>query len=146
VESTERALKSMLDLAHPVAKTFQHHGQTLAVLAPNQAAPSASPSSGDFALWIPPIQRTVATDGTGLPGLIESIQAHAVHLRQSGEWLTRERDRLEAEFELSIQEMLVARFRASIPEARLDEMLESIQNRKISPREAVNVLLKGSGT
>jgi LAO/AO transport system kinase len=101
-------------------------------------APNAS-------LWIPPIQRTVATDGTGLPGLIESIQRHAEHLRQSGEWLTRERARLEAEFELSIQEMLVTRFRASVSETRLDEMLESIQNRKISPREAVNVLLKGGG-
>jgi LAO/AO transport system kinase len=138
VESTERSLKSMLDLAHPMPKIFQHHGQTLKVDVPDMPTPDAS-------LWIPPIQQTVATDGTGLPGLIESIQAHAEHLRQSGEWLTRERARLEAEFDLSIQERLVARFRASVPESKLDEMLESIQNRKISPREAVNVLLKGSG-
>jgi LAO/AO transport system kinase len=138
VESTERALKSMLDLAHPVPKVFQHHGQTMIVDVPDSSAPNA-------ALWIPPIRRTVATDGAGLPGLIESILAHAEHLRQSGEWLTRERARLEAEFDLSIQEMLLARFRASVPESRLDEMLESIQNRKISPREAVNVLLKGNG-
>jgi LAO/AO transport system kinase len=138
VESTERALKSMLDLAHPVPKIFQHHGQTMLVDAPGASAPKPL-------LWMTPIQRTVATDGTGLPGLIESIQAHAEHLRQSGEWLTRERARLEAEFDLSIQQRLVARFRASVPESRLDEMLESIQNRKISPREAVNVLLKGSG-
>ena len=137
VESTERALKSMLDLAHPVPKIFQHHGQTLTVDAPE------SPAS-DVALWITPVQRTVATVGTGLPGLIESIQAHAEHLRQSGEWLTRERARLEAEFDLSIHETLVARFRASIPESKLNEILESIQNREISPREAVNVLLKGS--
>jgi LAO/AO transport system kinase len=139
VESTERALKSMLDLAHTVPKVFQHHGQTMIVDAANTLALNAS-------LWIPPIRRTVATDGAGLPGLIESIQAHAEHLRQSGEWLTRERARLEAEFDLVIQEMLLARFRASVPESRLDEMLESIQNRKISPREAVNVLLKGNGT
>jgi LAO/AO transport system kinase len=137
VESTERALKSMLDLAHPVAKVFQHHGQSMKVDAPNTSALNAK-------LWIPPIRRTVATEGTGLPGLIESIQAHAEHLRQSGEWLTRERARLEAEFDLSIQEALVARFRASVTESKMDEMLESIQNRKISPREAVNVLLKGS--
>jgi LAO/AO transport system kinase len=105
--------------------------------APDASAPSA-------VLWIPPIRRTVATEGTGLPGLIESIQAHAEHLRQSGEWVTRERARLEAEFDLSIQEALVGRFRASVTESKMDEMLESIQNRKISPREAVNVLLKGS--
>jgi len=138
VESTERALKSMLDLAHPVPKVFQHHGQTMVVEAPEASTPNAW-------LWIPPIQRTVATAGTGLPGLIEKLQAHAEHLRQSGEGHIRERARLEAEFDLSIQETLVARFRASLPESKLAEMLESIQNRKISPREAVNVLLKGSG-
>src|SRR5512141_1081210 len=65
VESTERALKSMLDLAHPTPKVFQHHGQRLVVDAPNSSNPNA-------ALWIQPILRTVATDGTGLPGLIES--------------------------------------------------------------------------
>jgi len=138
VESTERALKSMLDLAHPVAKVFQHHGQSMKVDAP-------SVSASNVLLWIPPIRRTVATEGKGLPELIESIQAHAEHLRQSGEWLTRERARLETEFDFSIREALVARFRASVPETKLDEILESIQNRKISPREAVNVLLKGSG-
>lgn len=138
VESTERALKSMLDLAHPVPKVFQHHGQTIIVDAPDASAPHAL-------MWMTPIRRTVATDGAGLPELIESIQAHAEHLRQSGEWLNRERARLEAEFDLSIQETLMARFRASVPESKFDEMLESIQNRQISPREAVNVLLKGSG-
>src|SRR5512133_1403039 len=79
VENTERALRSMLDLAHPVAKVFQHHGQSMKVEAPASTAT-------DVQMWIPPIVRTVATEGTGLPGLIESIQAHAEHLRQSGEW------------------------------------------------------------
>jgi LAO/AO transport system kinase len=134
VESAERALKSMLDLAHPVAKTFQHHGQMLTVAAP--VDPQA-------ALWIPPVLRTVATEGTGLPGLVDSIQAHAAHLRQSGEWLTRERARLEAEFDLFIRETLVARFRASHSDASLDQVLESIQNRKLSPRQAVNGLING---
>jgi LAO/AO transport system kinase len=136
VESTERALKSMLELAHPMPKVFQHHGQTMTV---------ETPEAADAALWIPPVRRTVATEGTGLPELVESIQTHAAHLRQSGEWHVRERARLEAEFDLSIQEALVARFREKVSEARLDEMIKSIQKRKISPREAVNVLLTGSG-
>jgi LAO/AO transport system kinase len=132
VESTERALKSMLDLAHPVQKIFQHHGQTLMAEAPNSSTP----------LWIPPIQRTVATDGSGLPGLLEAIQRHAEHLRHSGDWARRERARLAAEFHLLIQAALVARFRARIPAEKLDEMLAAIQNRKISPREAVNLLME----
>jgi LAO/AO transport system kinase len=135
VESTERALKSMLDLAHPMRHVFLHHGQSMTVDVPSAASPAE-------VLWIPPIRRTVATEGTGLPGLIESIQAHAGHLRQSGDWAKRERARLEAEFDLLIQQTLVARFRASVPEKRLDEVLEAIQKRKISPREAVSLLME----
>ena len=135
VESTERALKSMLDLAHPVQKIFQHHGQTLKVAAP------PGPEAG-IGLWIPPLIKTVATDGSGLPSLIEAIRGHAAHLRQSGEWHSRERARLSAEFDLFVQQTLVDRFRASLPETRLDEIMDSIQNRKISPREALNVLLR----
>jgi LAO/AO transport system kinase len=135
VENTERALKAMLELAHPVRHVFLHHGQSMTMDGPEQA----SSANG---LWIPPICRTVATEGAGLPGLIESIQGHAGHLRQSGDWAKRERARLEAEFDLLVRETLVARFHASIPEKKLDEALESIQNRKISPREAVNMLLE----
>lgn len=139
VESTERALKSMLDLAHPVEKIFQHHGQSMKVAAP--------PKTGaENVLWIPPIIRTVATDGSGLSGLIDAIRAHADHLRKSGEWHRRERARLSAEFDLFVQQTLVDRFRASLPETKLAEVMDSIQNRKMSPREALNVLLKGAGS
>ena len=94
------------------------------------------------ALWLTPIRRTVATDGSGLPELIESIQTHAAFLRQSGEWVIRERARLLMEFDLFIQQTLVDRFRARVPESRIEQVLESIQNRKLSPREAANVLLR----
>jgi LAO/AO transport system kinase len=135
VEATERALKTMLELAHPVRKVFMHHGQVMELNGAE--TPNAR-------LWIPPIRRTVATEGKWLPELLESIQQHAEHLRQSGDWARRERARLEAEFDLLIQEALVARFRSSIPEKKLDETLDSIQKRKLSPREAVNRLLNGS--
>ncbi|MGC1379083.1 MAG: methylmalonyl Co-A mutase-associated GTPase MeaB [Anaerolineales bacterium] len=134
-DSAERALKSMLDLAHPVHKIFTHHGQALAAGAPAASSPNAS-------LWIPLIRRTVATDGAGLPELIESIQLHAVYLRHSGDWARRERVRLSVEFDLFIQKMLVERFRASVPEGVLDQTLDLIQQRVLSPREAVNKLME----
>src|SRR5512140_2148971 len=64
VESTEKALKSMLDLAHPAQRVYRHHGQLLT--AP---APAADAQTGK--LWIPPIQKTVSTDGKGIPELAE---------------------------------------------------------------------------
>ena len=130
-DNTERALKTMLELAHPVRKIFLHHGQALAVAG----------AETDPTLWIPPIQRTVATEAQGLPELLEAIQRHTEHLRQSGDWARRERARLESEFELLIRETLVARFRAKISQATLDQTLDDIQNKQISPREAVDKLL-----
>ena len=142
VESTERALKSMLDLAHPVQKVFQHHGQSLSVPGEERTHRAGEPAGN---LWATPIWRTVATDGSGLAELIGSILAHAAFLRESGEWSVRERARLSAEFDLFVQQALVDGFRARVSVERMDEVLVSIQNRKLSPREAANVLLSMDG-
>jgi LAO/AO transport system kinase len=135
VESTERALKTMLDLAHPVRKVFMHHGQAVELNGAERP---------DSKLWIPPVQRTVATEGKGLPELLEAIERHVAHLRSSGDWARRGRARLEAEFDLLLQEALVARFLSQIPPKSMGVLLESIQNREISPREAIEHLLSGS--
>ncbi len=140
VDSAERALKSMLDLAHPVDKVFMHHGR--ATPTPLIFGVQNGGMSEGQGGWIPLIRRTVATDGAGLPELIESIQGHAEHLRHSGEWARRERTRLSAEFDLFIQKMLVERFRASVPEETLDQTLDLIQQRALSPREAVHKLME----
>jgi LAO/AO transport system kinase len=143
VDSAERALKSMLDLAHPVDKVFMHHG-TPAPLSFGHPPIFGDQNGGTEGggVWIPLIRRTVATDGTGLPELIESIQGHAEHLRHSGDWARRERTRLSAEFDLFIQKMLLERFHASVPEERLNQTLDLIQKRTLSPREAVNKLME----
>lgn len=139
-DSTERALRSMLDLAHPVRKVFMHHGQAMTADTPATSLEKRGNEGG--LLWIPPIRRTVATDGAGLPELLESIREHREHLRQSGDWARRERARLSAEFDLFIQNTLVERFRASLPENGIDQMLDLIQNRQLSPREAANKLME----
>jgi putative protein kinase ArgK-like GTPase of G3E family len=48
----------------------------------------------DNAIWIPPINKTIATDGKGIPEVAESIAKHAAHLRVSGDWAARDRARL----------------------------------------------------
>ena len=136
VENTERALRSMLELAHPVQHVFRHHGQVM-------TAPAWETKKGSAPLWIPPIQRTVATEGTGVPELAEAITRHAEHLRQSGGWGLRERARLQSELDTLIQETLVSEFRARIPETRYAEVLGQVIQRKVSPWEAIKVLLNG---
>ena len=132
VENTERALRGMLDLAHPVEKVFRHHGQAMVI-------PGSEPVNAS--LWVPPILRTIATDGTGLEELMAAIEKHAQHLRQSGEWDRRERARLESELEGLLTETLLAQFHARVPDVHYDQMVDRLVQRKISPWEAVKELL-----
>lgn len=136
VESTERALKSMLELAHPVRQVWNHHGKRYAVEAPLQI------SGSDFPLWLPPICKTIATDGTGIPELAEAVTRHAAHLRQSGDWANRERSRLRSELDTLIQEYLMQKFRQDVPAEEYNETLEKIFRRNLSPWEAVEILVK----
>ena len=135
-DSTERALKSMLELAHPASRIFLHHG------GPPSPPIFEAQNGGEKVEWIPPIRRTVATDGSGLAELLEAIQAHVEHLQRSGDWARRERTRLEVEFDLLVQQMLMARFRAGHSEDRLEQMLDAIQERRFSPREALDKLME----
>jgi LAO/AO transport system kinase len=137
VEKTEKALKSMLELAHPVRHVFQHHGKTEAV-----DASSASNNN----TWIPSVHRTVSTEGLGIAEVIEAIAKHRVHLTRSGDWIVRERARLEVELEALIQEALVTHFRASVPQNHYDEIVEKVVSRNLSPWDAVKILMNGRAT
>ncbi|MFZ5881476.1 MAG: methylmalonyl Co-A mutase-associated GTPase MeaB [Chloroflexota bacterium] len=134
VENTERALKSTLELAHPTQRVFRHHGQVMS---------AGLETPVDATLWIPPIQKTVSTEGRGIPELVEAIARHAEHLRQSGDWAARERARLEVELELLIQEALLARFREEVPQQKVQQVIEQMVKRDLSPWEAVQSLMNG---
>jgi LAO/AO transport system kinase len=134
VEHTERALRTTLELAHPTKRVFRHHGQAMTVDSP----------SIDTTLWIPPIHKTVATEGTGIVELAESIAKHAAHLRVSGGWADRERARLGSELEAALREELMSRFRESVRESKHEDIIEKVMTRSLSPHEAVNILLNGT--
>jgi LAO/AO transport system kinase len=134
VENTLKALKGALELAHPVQHVFQHHGRVEVVAAPDVPV---------YNSWIPPILKTVAIEGIGILDVVEEITRHEQHLRQSGEWDTRERSRLESELEAHLQDTLVARFRDQVSEAQYREILEEVFCRRLAPLEAVQMLLNG---
>jgi LAO/AO transport system kinase len=135
VEMTEKALKSMLELAHPVQHVFKHHGTYMDV-----PAHAREPQTQ---LWIPPIQRTISTDGTGIAELVESIARHVAYLTQTGGWTLRERTRLEVELDTLIREELVNHFRRDVPLEQYESVLEKIVRRELSPGEAVRLLMNG---
>jgi LAO/AO transport system kinase len=141
VESTEKALRSVLELAHPTRGAQLHHGKQMSLAAPSSKADEDAPAP-----WIPPIQKTVSTDGKGIPELAEHIDQHAEYLRSTGGWAARERARLEHELEIILQRALIDQFHARQPKTRYNEVLQQVFSRSLSPWEAVNVLMSADGS
>jgi len=131
VENTERALRSTLELAHPTKRVIHHHGQQMTVEAPLI----------DKELWIPPIHKTVSTEGTGIPELADSIDRHAAHLQKSGNWISRDRARLRSELEAMLTEALMRDFLNIIPQDIYEETIEKVLNRILAPANAIEELL-----
>ncbi len=153
VEHTERALRTALELAHPTRRVYRHHGQNIGVTLGEAKGLShdtgdsswrSSATQNDTAVWIPPIHKTVATEGAGIAELADSIAKHAGHLRVSGEKESRDRARLGSEFEAALRDALMSRFLAGIPGGAYDAMFERVLQRALSPHEAVKSLLNGT--
>ncbi len=146
VENTERALRGMLELAHPSSRVFHHRASR----EDPQSTDARSASAKNEAGWKPPIQRTVATEGTGIAELAGFIARHQAYLRQTGDWQRRERFRLEVELENLLREELVGRFRRGIARGpapnRYQDVLQALLERRISPHKAVEELLNGDTT
>jgi LAO/AO transport system kinase len=131
VEITERALRSTLELAHPTKRVIRHHGRTMSV----------TESNVDSTIWIPPINKTIATEGKGIAELAESIAKHVAHLHQSGDWAARDRAKLGSELDTLIRDELMSRFLENVQPEKYEEVSEKVLNRNLSPYEAVKVLM-----
>jgi LAO/AO transport system kinase len=130
VENTERALRNMLELAHPTRRARFKEVQE------KTAAPPA-------AFWMPPIQRTIATESVGIAELAESIGVHRRHLESSGEWQQRERNRLVSELQAVLRETLLQRWMRQVPDEVYQSVVNGLLQRELSPRQAVGQLLNG---
>ncbi|HSB66378.1 MAG TPA: methylmalonyl Co-A mutase-associated GTPase MeaB [Anaerolineales bacterium] len=138
VENTERALRGSLSLSHPPAQRVLHHGRLVSI--PGQPQPDK-----DDLVWIPPIQRTVALDGTGIPELADAIANHRAYLETTGTRQQRERWRLQAEIDSLLQNTLMTNFRSTLPAGAYEQALEELMERRISPFQAVERLVNGAG-
>ncbi len=128
IEQTERALRNMLQLSHPGRRVFQQDGE---VALEGEEEP----------IWLTPIQRTVATEGTGVAELVALIATHRTHLEQTGDLARRERARLAAELDVFIETMLVAQWQKGLENGAYAHALERITAREISPRQAAAELI-----
>lgn len=136
VEATERALRAMLNLAHPTPRIFRHHWEMVPLLIDEGR-------EEERAMWVPPILRAVSTEGKGIPEVAAAIAQHRLHLEHSGDLERRERFRLQSELENLLQATLVNRWRETISEKTFREVLDSLVARRIAPHQAVAQLIDG---
>ena len=136
-EHTRRFLQGMLQMAHPQSEEGRHHGRV-----ETESVPTAEPSSQESG-WLPPVQATIALDGTGIPALATSIQDHRDYLQKSGELQRREEARLQSELDKLLQATLVKRWREAVSVQRYQQVIDQVVARQLSPRQAVQTLLNG---
>jgi LAO/AO transport system kinase len=131
--NTVRALKTMLELGHPVQRNELHHGRML------QASNGAVQAS--TAMWLPPILQTVASQGKGINEVLDAIDAHRRYLEESQTLAYLERQQIEIELNNRLRDALIARLLARVPAESLREAVEHIQARTLDPQTAVQKLL-----
>ncbi|MFQ5656737.1 MAG: methylmalonyl Co-A mutase-associated GTPase MeaB [Candidatus Methylomirabilales bacterium] len=96
--------------------------------------------------WTPPIFKTVAPQGEGVPELVQGILAHQAHLGQVGFREARQRERSRAVFLELLQEEATRRLLdEAVANGRLDRLIERIADRDLDPYSAVEELLKKAG-
>lgn len=134
VQNTVRALRAALDLGHRFRLTG-HHGSLI-------QTPAAPPPDYDF--WTVPILQTVATEYTGLDEVVAAIHQHGAHLRESGIWAERERQRIETELAERLRDALLVQWTAAHAPDALQTIVERIIKREVDPASAVRALVDGN--
>lgn len=98
-------------------------------------------TTDDGETWQIPVHRVVSTDGEGVDELVDLIAAHLSHLRGSGEWLRREKERSWREVEQLLQQRFMRQFQTAVSAAEQEQMIAAIARRETDPYTAVADLL-----
>lgn len=134
-ENTTRSLRSMLELARPdILKTF-HHGPDFSEEG-SEFQQTEEPST-----WVPPVLQTIAIQGIGIDRLLDEIAHHKDYLVQSQEIERINRERLKKEINRMVKERLYSRWQQNISAAARSEVMKQLEDRIISPQQAVLILL-----
>lgn len=102
---------------------------------------SQKDDEGSNRQWVPPVLKTTATTGKGISELADSLWEHNTYLHESGEWVSRERKRIQLSFRQLLQDRLFEEFMNSGNEEIVQQMLGRVLERDLSPRAAVQELI-----
>ena len=90
--------------------------------------------------WRPPVIKTVATTGDGVPALMDAIARFREHARSNEG--TRRRSRAESRLREIVSERLMARLERSVGPGDLAALVERVAARQVDPYTASDQLVK----
>ena len=91
--------------------------------------------------WDPPVVRTVAQQGQGLPELMEALRAHGRWLREHGGLARKAGERARLRFDALLAETAARRAREQAGPARVAEAIQAIAGHRQDPYTAVQDIL-----
>ena len=91
--------------------------------------------------WTPPIVQVVATSGDGVPDIVERISDHQRYLRETGAGTVRASQRARDDVLQGARRQLDRQLTVRLRDPELDDLIKSVAERRLSPAEAVEVVL-----
>jgi LAO/AO transport system kinase len=93
--------------------------------------------------WVPPVVKTVATTGLGVPSLLDQIEAHRKYLEASGALMDRKRESIKSEIiELTEEWLRRDVWRRPDVTARLAGLVQQVLDGGTTPYRAAEAILK----
>jgi LAO/AO transport system kinase len=119
VDATEQALRIMLELGYGHLTEKQKE-----------------------TVWVPPLLRTIATDGQGINALAIQVLAHRTFLEKSSAWQQCNQKRMETFVRQLLDEHLRSRWQLQEQDEKYQRMLTQVLDREISPYQAIDRFFK----
>jgi LAO/AO transport system kinase len=96
----------------------------------------------DKTAWRPPVLKTVALTGEGVPELVDSITNHQAYLREGNLRAQREAARFDEELRELLKRELLQRTLQAIPDKRWSELVQEITARRRDVYDVADEILK----
>ncbi|HEY7779034.1 MAG TPA: methylmalonyl Co-A mutase-associated GTPase MeaB [Ktedonobacterales bacterium] len=95
--------------------------------------------------WKPPIIKTIAANGEGVPALADALANHQRFLAESGQLASRRGQQARSEILALLNQALLDRLRAAVAPAEWDQLVEEVIARRTDPYSAAAILARRVG-
>lgn len=112
VEATAMALEAMLAMGYPFSERTE-------------------------AVWVPPVVRTIATDGDGVDELVKMMLEHETFLKANGDWQKRDQSRLQYFIRGLLERRREREWNHVLEHTNFQSLLKRVFTRELSPYAAI---------